>query len=78
MHQLESGVHLDWFDNTDNMMDKIRYYLENEEKRQLIATQGCQLVHEKYSWDKIIQNVLDIVQKERTKGDDATILTNEK
>lgn len=55
----ERGVHLDWFSETEEMLDKVRYYLKYEESRKRIAATGCQLAHEKYSWERIMQRIID-------------------
>lgn len=57
----KQGEHLDWFKDKNEMTAGILYYLENKEERSRIALSGQRLVYEKYSWDKIMQQILTIV-----------------
>ncbi len=50
-----------WYELED-LIDKIYYYLENYEEGQDIAERGCKLVHEKYTWDERMKEVLNMYQ----------------
>ena len=51
---------LDYYNDKKEMVDEIRYYSDHEEVRQQIALAGCQLVHERHSWEKVMRNILQI------------------
>ncbi len=58
------GRHLDWFEDMDECRKKIEYYLQHGAERRKIARAGYQLAHEKYSYDKMVEIILDDVRKE--------------
>lgn len=52
------GEHLRTFNNLDEMIFLIDYYLKNDDEREYIAEQGCKLIHEKFVWNKkLIQQI---------------------
>lgn len=50
----EDGKHLVIYNNDDDMVQKVRYYLEHEDEREKIAEAGRMLTVEKYSMDAVI------------------------
>jgi hypothetical protein len=58
------GRHLDWFETIDECSEKIDYYLRHEAQRQKIARAGYQLAHEKYSYDKMVEMIVNETRKE--------------
>jgi len=54
----EKGKHLDWAKTTDEMLNKIYYYLEHQKERELIAAEGCSFVHAKKPWKKIMADII--------------------
>jgi spore maturation protein CgeB len=53
------GVHLDVFDNEDDMVEKILYYLQNDDKRQKIAKAGQELVQKEHTFGHRLKKILD-------------------
>lgn len=53
--------HLDIWNNIDELKQKIRFYLHNEYKRELIAKEGCKFVRENYNWNKIINELKNTI-----------------
>ncbi|MFX1258418.1 MAG: glycosyltransferase [Promethearchaeota archaeon] len=56
------GVHLDWFENPEESYNMIKYYLKNEIKREEIAKEGYLFVNKNYSWDKIMERIIKIIE----------------
>jgi len=63
------GKHLDWFHDPDECAQLIRYYLDNEEDRERIARTGMEYVHSHYSWEKTIEKILCVLEKQSPKFD---------
>ena len=59
------GVHLDWFESTQECCTKIEYYLQHPEERQKIAEAGFELAHREYSYDKMVQRILNDLKEVR-------------
>jgi hypothetical protein len=59
----QRGRHLDWFESMDECYDKIKYYLQHESERQKIARAGYQLAHENYSYDKMVEIIVDDMRR---------------
>jgi spore maturation protein CgeB len=51
------------WENLDDLCNKIRHYLTNEKERQIIATNGCDLARDKYTWDSFAENLKLIINK---------------
>ena len=60
----QKGVHLDWFNNSEESLDLIKFYLNNEDKRELIGKEGYKLISNKYTWEKIMDSIINKVEKE--------------
>ncbi|MEG2765814.1 MAG: glycosyltransferase [Acidaminococcaceae bacterium] len=56
--QLLAPIHLDEFKDSQELCDKISYYLTNDELRQQIANNGYLIVQANYSVRKIIKTIL--------------------
>lgn len=54
------GEHLDVFDSIDELVEKCRYYLKNEEKREEIAQKGFEHCHKMFTFDKMCENVISL------------------
>ncbi|MFX1388584.1 MAG: glycosyltransferase [Promethearchaeota archaeon] len=55
-------IHLDWFSNEEECLKLVKYYLKNEEIREKIALQGYELILRKYTWEKIMERLIEIVK----------------
>jgi len=60
----EKAVHLDWFNNAEECLKLIKFYLENEETREKIRKEGYRLVSQKYSWEKVMDYIIEIVERD--------------
>jgi len=58
------GKELDWFETIEECCDKIEYYLQHDEERQKIARSGYHLAHNEYSYDKMVERIIEDVKKE--------------
>lgn len=58
----ERGVHLDWFNTTEEMAEKIKYYLEHPEKRYKIAQAGRQRILEYFDAKALTLTLLRIIE----------------
>jgi len=58
------GKELDWFETVEECCDQIEYYLQHNEERRKIARAGYQLAHREYSYDKMVERIVEDVQKE--------------
>ncbi len=55
------GQHIEAFNSSEEMIDKVDYYLKNSDKREKIARNGLRLFHEKFSWDKRVAELLPLL-----------------
>jgi spore maturation protein CgeB len=51
------GEHLDTFKTVDEMVDKVRFYLQNPKRAAAIAMNGCIHVHKNYTYDHMVANI---------------------
>jgi len=58
----QRGRHLDWFTNLNECVKLIRFYLENEDKREQIAITGMQYVHADYSWESSAEKIFQVIE----------------
>ncbi len=58
------GIELDWFETVEECCDKIEYYLQHGEERQKIARAGYHLAHNEYSYDKMVNRIIEDVKRE--------------
>jgi len=61
---LGRGKELDWFETVEECCEKIEYYLRHDEERQKIARAGYQLAHNEYSYDKMVNRIIEDVKQE--------------
>ena len=52
-----------YYENLDDMIEKIDYYLANPAKRNEIARSGQQKVFSEHTYEQRFQEILDIIQK---------------
>jgi len=55
-------THLDWFRDETELVEKIKMYLNESEKRRSIAEQGAERVHKNHTWKHVMQDIVDISQ----------------
>ncbi len=60
----EKGKHLDWFKDDKELIEKINYYLNNDEIREKISLEGYKKVKKEYTWDKIMNKIIKIVEND--------------
>ncbi|MFX1274380.1 MAG: glycosyltransferase [Promethearchaeota archaeon] len=53
--------HLDWFQDMDNMLEKIKYYIQNPALRENIAQKGYEFVKNNFSWEKIMEKIINLI-----------------
>jgi len=58
----ERGVHLDWFKDTQELVEKTHYYLNDNQSLKTISSAGYDFVHKNYSWENIINDICEIVE----------------
>lgn len=63
--EFEDGKHLVVFKDIPDLIEKCHYWLkpENKAKREKIAQQGCDYVHNECTWDKRIKQLIPIINK---------------
>jgi len=52
--------HLQWFTTRSEAVEKVRYYLENEDQRNEIAQRGSEIVRQKHTWDVRVSEILSL------------------
>lgn len=57
------GEDLDIYESEDDLIDKIRYYLEHEEERTQIAENGRKKVRECYTWKQRIEDIMAVMEQ---------------
>ena len=56
------GEHLDWFHSTDEMLEKIKYYLAHPELRYKIAQRGREFILRYFDCKPLVLNLLRIIE----------------
>ena len=59
-HPILSGVHLETYSDFDELVNKVNFYLQQEEKRQEIAHNGYALVREQHS---VLSRAMEIIRE---------------
>jgi len=54
------GHHIESFTSSEEMLDKVNYYLKHEDKRKKIAQNGYRLYKEKFTWEKRAKELLTL------------------
>lgn len=55
--EFENHKHLVWWNDFDDLVKQVEYYLPREAERKMIARQGCRLVHQEHTYDRRIQKL---------------------
>ena len=55
------GHHIETFSSSDEMVDKVNYYLKHDSKREQIARNGYNLYQEKFTWEKRVSELLSVI-----------------
>jgi spore maturation protein CgeB len=58
------GKELDWFESVEECCDKIEYYLQHDQERRKIARAGYELAHREYSYDTMVNRIIEDIGKE--------------
>ncbi|PIE22062.1 MAG: hypothetical protein CSA62_14250 [Planctomycetota bacterium] len=61
----ERGVHLDWFEDREECLERIDYWLGSEEERHQIAQRGLELVRSEHTYERRVREVLEILAGDR-------------
>jgi spore maturation protein CgeB len=61
------GKELVVWKDLDGLVNKIYYYLNNEDERNEIALRGCAKAHYKFTWHNFAENLLTLIQKHNKK-----------
>ncbi len=61
----EDGKHIAWFEDREECLEKINYYLEHEQERLAIAKSGHDLVHAEHRYEQRIHEILEILSGEK-------------
>jgi hypothetical protein len=56
------GENLDWFENIEELEEKIEYYLKNEKKRKEIAQKGQKFILEHFDYKPLVSNFLHVIK----------------
>lgn len=56
------GEHLDTFRDRNELKQKIDFYLENKEKRKEIASNGYNLIHNKHTYDSMVEDIKKLMK----------------
>lgn len=59
------GEDLDVYENEQDLLEKIRYYLSHEEERRQIALNGQNKVRKYYTWKQRVEDILTIMEQVR-------------
>jgi spore maturation protein CgeB len=59
----EVGKELVVWNDLDDLVSKINYYLHNHEERSTIALRGCAKAHSKFTWHNFASNLKDLIYK---------------
>ena len=57
----EIGKHIDVWNNIEELVGKINSYLNEEDKRNEIAKNGCDYVSENFTWNNFMINLKKIL-----------------
>ena len=60
----EDGVHLAWFHDQDDCLEKIAHYLGNEDERLAIADAGFELAMARHRYEDRVDEILSILRLE--------------
>ena len=63
----DRGIDLDWFTSIDDMHNRIKFYLENEQLRNVIAQRGRLKVLQLFDCKPLTMNLLNIIKTQSAK-----------
>lgn len=66
------GEDLAIYYSPEDMLEKVKYYLSNEEERREIAARGCKMVRERHNYELRLREIFDIVCNEEDTVDKVT------
>lgn len=58
----EDGVHLRYFDTTDEFFELADWYLKHEQEREKIAIAGMERAHTEFNCERIAKHTLDLIE----------------
>ena len=58
----QDGVHISYYDSKNSLVNKVKYFLKNENERINIANSAMQLAHSKHNWNYRIESALKILR----------------
>ena len=58
----KKGVHLEWFKSPEELLELIKLYINDNDLREKIANQGYNFVIDNFTWEKIVEKILNIVK----------------
>ena len=61
----KKGVHLEWFKTPKELLELVKFYLENETNREKIAQKGNKKVLKNFTWDKKMGEIIQIITKSK-------------
>lgn len=61
----ENHKHLTWFKDQDEMLEMIKKYLNDDAARSLIAENGQAWVCQKYTWERSMQSMMEIIEQKK-------------
>ena len=61
----ERGEHLDWFEDRDECLERIGYWLGRDEERLKVSRQGFELVRTQHTYERRIREIVEILAGER-------------
>ena len=61
------GYHLDWFQDIEEMEEKIEYYLKHDDERKQIAKNGQEFILKYFDSKPLVNNLLNIIKHSESK-----------
>lgn len=57
-----AGVHMDFFEDTEELLDKAAFYLSHDSLRESIAAKGTELVQKEHTLEQRVQKMVQVIQ----------------
>jgi len=57
----KKGVHLEWFNTPEELLELIQFYLKNDVLRENIAQNGYEFVTKNFTWENTIQKIFQVI-----------------
>ncbi len=67
---------IDWYETIEELGEKIKYYLNNEEKRKEIAKNGQRKILEYFDCKPLVANLLNVIETGKSKYSWDDVYTN--